>query len=114
MKDYPEMQDEIEAAGAASALDDGLGVLLNGMMALRCPFCGKSKALEIITGAKLMDEEQEYWQHSASYSVVCNAAKPNGKGGCGAMSGFADTEVAAVNRWNTRTPNLNSPTPTVG
>lgn len=100
-----EAADEISPASGASALTDVLGMLPNGMMVLPCPFCGKTKALEIITGAELMDEEQEYWQHSASYSVVCSAATPNGKGGCGAMGGFSDTEAAAVNRWNTRAPN---------
>ena len=94
-----------EASSGTSALDDGLGVLRNGMMTLPCPFCGKTKSLEVITGLDLMDEEQEFWQHSESYSVVCSAARPGGKGGCGAMGGFTDTAVGAVNKWNSRAPN---------
>ncbi len=89
-------QDTNNAAGGRSRSTDVLGE------AAPCPFCGKAETLEIITGAELMDEDQEFYQHSASYSVVCNAANPNGKGGCGAMGGFCDTEEAALARWNTR------------
>ncbi len=67
-----------------------------------CPFCGKKDTLEVITGAEFMDEDQEFYQHSESFAVVCNAATPNGKGGCGAMGGFADTSKAAIDHWNTR------------
>lgn len=67
-----------------------------------CPFCGKADALEVITGAEFMDGDQEFWPHSESFGVVCSAATPNGKGGCGAMGGFAPTEQKAVERWNTR------------
>ena len=28
-----------------------------------CPFCGETKALEIIKGSELMDENQEFWEH---------------------------------------------------
>ena len=71
-----------------------------------CPFCGKSGTATVITGSELMDEEQEYWQHSASYAVVCDAATSGGKGGCGAMGGFAETEAAAIANWNTRSDHL--------
>lgn len=91
------METNLDSAESLSAA--GFGVLLP------CPFCGRTTALEIITGRELMDDEQEYWQHSEAYGVICNAARPYGKGGCGAMGGFADTETAAATRWNTRTPN---------
>jgi len=67
-----------------------------------CPFCGQQHTLEIIRGSELMDEDQEYWMHSESFAVICSAAKPNGKGGCGATGGFMQTEVEAVNVWNRR------------
>lgn len=67
-----------------------------------CPFCGKVETLEVITGAEFMDEDQEFYQHSESFAVVCNAATPNGRGGCGAMGGFGGTRQEAIERWNTR------------
>ena len=66
-----------------------------------CPFCGKAETLDVITGQEFMDDEQEFWPHSDSYAVVCDAAT-GGKGGCGAMGGFADTEQSAIAKWNTR------------
>lgn len=69
---------------------------------LPCPFCGKDHALEVITGQELMDDDQEFWQHSDSFAIICSAASPGGKGGCGAMGGFAATEQAAIERWNNR------------
>ena len=92
-------EQQTKPAGRASVSTAGLGALLP------CPFCGKSDTLEVITGSELMDEDQEYWQHSESYGVVCSAANPGGKGGCGAMGGFSETEAAAVAMWNTRAPN---------
>lgn len=67
-----------------------------------CPFCGKSETLSIVTGQEFMDDDQEFWQHSESFAVVCDAAKPNGKGGCGGMGGFGGTEEDAVTNWNKR------------
>jgi hypothetical protein len=68
----------------------------------QCPFCGKTETLLVVSGRELMDDEQEYWQHSESFGVVCDASKPGGKGGCGAMGGFMPTEADAVGRWNMR------------
>ncbi len=71
--------------------------------ALPCPFCGKHHTLQVISGQELMDENQEFWQHSDSFGVVCDASTPDGKGGCGAMGGFKPTEDEAIEAWNTRT-----------
>jgi hypothetical protein len=71
--------------------------------ALPCPFCGKQHTLQVISGQELMDENQEFWQHSESFGVVCDASTPDGKGGCGAMGGFKPTEDEAIEAWNTRT-----------
>ena len=71
--------------------------------ALPCPFCGKQHTLQVISGQELMGEDQEFWQHSESFGVVCDASTPDGKGGCGAMGGFKPTEDEAIEAWNTRT-----------
>lgn len=71
--------------------------------ALPCPFCGKQHTLQVISGQELMGEDQEFWQHSESFGVVCDASKPDGKCGCGAMGGFKPTEEEAIEAWNTRT-----------
>lgn len=71
--------------------------------ALPCPFCGKQHTLQVISGQELMGEDQEFWQHSESFGVVCDASTPGGKGGCGAMGGFKPTEDEAIEAWNTRT-----------
>ena len=76
---------------------------------LPCPFCGKHQTLEVITGRELMDEDQEYWTHSDSFAVICSAAKPDGKGGCGAAGGFQATKEAAIASWNTRAPQQREP-----
>jgi hypothetical protein len=83
-----------EAANGQSRLTAELGLL-------PCPFCGKAETLDVITGEEFMDDEQEFWPHSDSYAVVCDAAT-GGKGGCGAMGGFAATSQAAITKWNTR------------
>ena len=94
-----QQQEQQTPSGAASELSGGVGVFLP------CPFCGKVETLEIITGAELMDDDQECWQHSFSFAVICNAANPGGRGGCGAMGGFSATEAGATDGWNMRTPN---------
>lgn len=70
--------------------------------ALPCPFCWKQHTLQVISGQELMGEDQEFWQHSESFGVVCDASSPDGKGGCGAMGGFKPTEDEAIEAWNTR------------
>ena len=70
--------------------------------ALPCPFCGKQHTIQVISAQELMGEDQEFWQHSESFGVVCDASTPDGKGGCGAMGGFKPTEDEAIEAWNTR------------
>ena len=69
---------------------------------LPCPFCGQTKALEIITGCELMDGDQEFWEHQEHWAVFCSAKRPGGKGGCGACGGFAPSQDGAIAKWNTR------------
>ena len=76
---------------------------------LPCPFCGKQHTLQLISGQELMGEDQEFWQHSESFGVVCDASQPEGKGGCGAMGGFKPTEEEAIEAWNTRTALAQAP-----
>lgn len=77
--------------------------------ALPCPFCGKQHTLQLISGQELMGEDQEFWQPSESFGVVCDASQPEGKGGCGAMGGFKLTEEEAIEAWNTRTALAQAP-----
>ena len=56
-----------------------------------------------------MDEDQEYWQHSDCFAVICSAGHPNGKGGCGTTGGFQITKDAAIAAWNTRAPQQREP-----
>jgi len=72
------------------------------MKLLPCPYCGKTETLELVTGAEFMDENQEYYEHSDSFTVVCNCATQIGKGGCGATGGFGLTIDEAVGKWNKR------------
>jgi len=72
---------------------------------LPCPFCGKTKTLLIMSAQELEqedDDEPEFWEHSDSWAVLCNARKPRGPGGCGASGGFFATVAQAVSAWNTR------------
>lgn len=66
----------------------------------RCPFCSASCA-KVTTASELNDEDEPY-EHSESYAVICDAHMPNGPGGCGASSGFFDTATQAVVAWNRR------------
>lgn len=79
-----------------------------------CPFCGKTRALEIIKGSDLMDEDQEFWEHQESFAVICSAKVPDGKGGCGACGGFDETPVGAISNWNMRANAVGKPTPDQG
>lgn len=69
----------------------------------RCPFCKKKDTLEIMTDhyiAYRQDEDKE------NYQVVCAAglAEPGEewRTGCGASSGFWETEEQAITAWNRR------------
>ena len=58
-----------------------------------CPFCGEQKYVKVSS-----------FDGYGGYGVVCNASgfdsDPNR--GCGASSGYGDTEEAAAARWNRR------------
>ena len=56
------------------------------------------------------DEGFNAWPHSDSFAVICDASRPNGAGGCGAMGGFMPTEAEAAQRWNTRASDNDGPT----
>lgn len=71
-----------------------------------CPFCGKTGPAKITTAQELAEQDSDYdgefWDHSDSYAVICNASRPNGPGGCGASGGFKPTEAEAIEAWNKR------------
>ena len=71
-----------------------------------CPFCGKTHTAEITTAQELAEQDSDYdgefWQHSDSFAVICNASRPNGPGGCGASGGFFATKAEAIAAWNRR------------
>jgi hypothetical protein len=73
---------------------------------MRCPFCGKAHALKLMTAQELaeqdIDYDGEFWGHSDSWAVMCDASRPNGPGGCGASGGFFPSEAEAVAAWNRR------------
>lgn len=69
-----------------------------------CPFCGKSHTLKVIHSSELHteDDESEFWPHSDSWAVMCDAERPGGPGGCGGMGGFFPTQAEAIAAWNRR------------
>ena len=68
---------------------------------LPCPFCGKIEAVRLQSSHE--DECSEISDREF-FSYVCDASKWAGHeaGGCGAQSGFAPTEAAALTTWNRR------------
>jgi hypothetical protein len=72
---------------------------------LPCPFCGMVRSLKVVSAEELAnegDDDQDPWEHSDSYAVVCDASRPDGPGGCGAQGGFKLTVTEAIENWNTR------------
>lgn len=72
-----------------------------------CPFCGKSDTLTIGKASDAFAEPDECgdplpYMHTESYSVICDASKPDGPGGCGASGGYKLTEDEAIAAWNRR------------
>jgi hypothetical protein len=71
-----------------------------------CPFCGKTHTAKIIRAQELAEQDSDYddefWPHSDSFAVICDASIPNGPGGCGASGGFFPTEAEAVAAWQRR------------
>ena len=81
---------------------------MNSVMLKPCPFCGKHNTLTVTTAQELAEQDSnydgEFWEHSDSWAVMCDAHRPGGPGGCGASGGFFGTEVEAVATWNRRAP----------
>lgn len=70
-----------------------------------CPFCGKADTLRLTTAEELANEGEDDpapWEHSPSWTVICDAARPRGPGGCGASGGFMPSEEEAIAAWNRR------------
>ncbi len=87
------------------AFTEGLGA--HEVHALKaCPFCGKQHTLKLTTAQELAEEDGDYdgefWEHSDSWAVMCDAHRPGGPGGCGASGGFKPSEIEAVQAWNLR------------
>jgi hypothetical protein len=72
-----------------------------------CPFCGKSVGK--LTHARELADDPEEYMHSDSWAVLCDAASPDGPGGCGASGGFFPTEAEAIAAWNRRATALAFP-----
>lgn len=87
--------------------------LVLGPHALKpCAHCGHTTAPKMTSAAELnCDDEDDFnaWPHSDSFAVICDAARPGGAGGCGAMGGFMPTETEAAQRWNTRASDADEP-----
>jgi len=71
---------------------------------LPCPFCGNERAPRIVSSEELHreDGDDSPWPHSDSWAVICDAARPGGRGGCGASGGFFPTQQQAADKWNKR------------
>lgn len=86
-----------------SAMSDQLGPLPTPK---NCPFCGKGNALKLMTAQELAQQDSDYdgefWEHSESWAVFCDASRPHGAGGCGGSGGFFPTMRDAVEAWNRR------------
>lgn len=97
----PENQEP--AQPLAVPLSDGLGPVPTPK---NCPFCGKGNALKLTTAQELAEQDSDYdgefWEHSESWAVICDASQPRGPGGCGASGGFFETARRAVDAWNRR------------
>ena len=67
-----------------------------------CPYCGNrdvrmTDSHEVLVDYGIDDDPG----NPVNWAAVCDAA--TGKNGCGATGGFADSEAAAVAKWNRRT-----------
>jgi hypothetical protein len=72
------------------------------MILLPCPFCGKIETIRIQSSSEYEDEcWGEVLDNDEQYHIVCNATKPIGPGGCGASTGFFNSEEKAIDSWNT-------------
>lgn len=66
-----------------------------------CPHCGKTKPVRM---AAASEDEGFDGSNADSYAVLCDASKWAGHdpGGCGAQSGYYETEDEAAAAWNRR------------
>lgn len=72
---------------------------------LPCPFCGNADSPTLRKTETLEHIEQSIF--TGGFMVICDASSWNGKHGCGASSGWSETETEAVADWNRRdTPGL--------
>jgi len=72
---------------------------------LPCPFCGKSEAIVLQSSGEYELENFEIDSgNDGQWHVVCAANKigKNGRMGCGASTGFSNSEEEAIEYWNTR------------
>lgn len=69
-----------------------------------CPHCGSAKAPMFWCSSEALPEDCECEDagNGESFAAVCDASKPNGRGGCGASSGFKPTVHEAAAAWNLR------------
>lgn len=101
------MTDDATNTGAASSpVDRGVRPGFPHRLVKRCPFCGRHDTLTLTTAQELAEQDSdhdgEFWEHSDSWAVICDASRPNGPGGCGASGGFFPSEDEAVAAWNRR------------
>jgi hypothetical protein len=68
---------------------------------LCCPFCGRGDTLTHVWASDLAGDD---WtgENDDTVHVVCDASRPGGPGGCGAMCGAAPNVDAATQKWNRR------------
>ena len=95
------IRDQIDRAPEASKEQNR-----HGVDALTpCPHCGHGTAPKMTSSDELADDDQglSSWVQGDSVAVICDAARPGGAGGCGAMGGFAPTQAEAARLWNRRT-----------
>jgi Lar family restriction alleviation protein len=68
-----------------------------------CPHCG-NRDVRLMSSDELAEEYgadiPEHSTHLVNWAIVCDAS--TGKPGCGSIGGFADSEAAAVAKWNRR------------
>lgn len=63
-----------------------------------CPFCGKSKTLQLVRLTELGFEEINSELSEFSHCVCCNV----NIGGCGGCGGYGDSKEEVLEKWNKR------------
>lgn len=64
-----------------------------------CPFCGKAEIV-VLTSNDITeaDRDDDRYEPDPSYAAVCDFNRD----GCGATSGYRDTQELAAQAWNRR------------